>query len=95
MVTMLYATKGKIVAVIAKNYTSSKIVTRVYDCSKIKPKLKQQSERKSIAKAKDYLLHKFHLEDFNCMAPAIFVTKGAKKNLLERVRESCKDLIMA
>ena len=95
VVMMLYATKGKIVAVIAKDYEHSRIITRVYDCSKTKLKLKLQSEKKSIVKAKTYLHHKFQLEDFNCMAPAMFIIKGAKKSLLERVKENCKDLIVA
>ena len=90
---MLYATKGNIVAVIAKDYEQSKIITRVYDCSKIKPRLKLQTEKKSIIKAKDYLHHKFQLEDFNCMAPTTFLTAGAKKNLIRRVKETCRDLM--
>lgn len=89
---MLYATNGKIIAVIAKDYENKKIITRVYDCSKTKPKLKMQSERKSLTQVKKYLNHKFQLNDFNCLAPTIFVTEGAKKNLLERVKEICKDL---
>ena len=95
MVNMLYAINGKIVAVIAKDYEHSKIITRVYDCSKTKPKLKMQSQRDNLAQVKKYLHNKFQLDDFNCMAPAMFVTKGAKKSLLERVKESCKDLIVA
>ena len=89
---MLYATKGKIIAVIAKDYKHNKIITRIYDCSKTKPKLKLQTEKGSIAKAKSYLYNKFHLQDFNCLAPATFVTKEAKKRFLKKIKETCKEL---
>lgn len=90
---MLYATKGQIIAIIAKDYQHSKIITRVYDCSQAKPRLRLQTERKSITKAKDYLHHKFHLEEFNCLAPTTFLIKGVKKRSLNKVKKTCEDLL--
>ncbi|MCG2718717.1 MAG: hypothetical protein L6408_07785 [Nanoarchaeota archaeon] len=93
MIRILYATKGNIVAIIAKDYEHSRIITRVYDCSAEKPKLKIESERKSIINAKDYLHNKYQLEDFNCMWPITYVQEGVKKEFLERVKQDCEDLI--
>ena len=88
---MLYSTRGDIVAVIAKDYQQSKIITRVYDCSRMEPRLKMQSEKKSIIKAKDYLFRKFHFEDFNCLEPIPFITQEHEKRILEKIKATFKD----